>query len=56
METRFWRTRRERTRSIHGHIRRGVFQIGFHAHLHGYALGDQRLVLQPYFIVDLGRT
>lgn len=51
----FWRTRHERTRSLHGQLRRGALQIGFHAHLHGYAAGDQRLVLQPYFIVDLGR-
>lgn len=51
----FWRTRRERTRSIHGHLRRGALQIGFHAHLHSYVAGEQRLVLQPFLTVDLGR-
>ena len=48
----FWRTRRERTRSIHAHFRRGMFQLGFHAHLHGSPGGD-RLVVQPFFIADM---
>lgn len=51
----FWRTRGDRTRSIHGQLHRGALQIGFHAHLHSYAAGDQRLVLQPFLVVDLGR-
>jgi hypothetical protein len=50
----FWRTRHERTRSIHGHFRRGMFQLGFHAHLHGSPIGD-RLVVQPFFILDQHR-
>jgi hypothetical protein len=52
---RFWRTRRERTRSIHGHARFRSVQIGFHAHLHGYPAGDYRFVFQPQFTIDLGR-
>lgn len=50
-----WRTRHDRTRSLHGHFRRGMFQLGFHAHLHGYSAGDQRLVVQPFFILDQHR-
>jgi hypothetical protein len=51
----FWRTRHECTRSIHGHLRRKAFQLGFHAHLHGSPSGDQRLVVQPFFVVDQHR-
>lgn len=51
----FWRTRYEQTRSIHGQARFRAVKIGFHSHLHGYAPGDYRLVLQPYCSIDFGR-